>query len=496
MHLLHPFLRSNPLFTFAVTFLYLAFTHFLGFTSTLLTLITIIPIGYAFYHVHYKHLLTLVISSIAFCVYLQFNYQEPPEDFLKGSALFELQDCKIAGTAKKPAYYCRAKVKKFTDSAAYKKTSKGYYLSFYLKQKKAPKIGHLYTADIEMQKKRRLHYQAFIKSELDDKGKNAYLPPLRSKLQESIKRFIKKQKIATDSKEVFIALSTGDITPSMTMFYMKQFGLLHLLAISGLHFGLIAYFFTLLLRPIKQHKIKNLMLWFILSSYFLFIGVSASVLRAFASISLTIVAYILQLKPRALNILSASLIISLVIAPELIFSIGFQFSYFITFAILLGYHPIERFLKLSINKLASYLSIRQESFALSMISSLMSLSFAVTFASAPLSLYHFHAFPLASIYYNLFFPFLFSFCLYMLISSFLLYPLIPKLGSLVLQLNAYYTHYLLQLLEQAPIQHQITIWATYFPFPLLLFSMSFFVFLMLYLEKAMQSPHFSLSFWP
>ncbi|MCH1430205.1 MAG: hypothetical protein GWP59_00495 [Chlamydiales bacterium] len=455
------------------------------------------PIGYAFYHVHYKHIYTLILSAIAFCFYLHFNYQEPVDNaIIKGVATFELQDCKAAGTAKNPAYYCKAKVKKFTDNTATKRVSKGYYLSFYLKQKKAPKIGHLYSANIEMQKKRKFHYQAFIKSDLNDKGKTSYLPPVRSQLQERIKRFIKKQKIATDSKEVFIALSTGDITPSMTMFYMKQFGLLHLLAISGLHFGLIAYFFTLLLKPIKQSKARNLMLWFILSSYFLFIGVSASVLRAFASISLTIVAYILQLKPRALNILSASLIISLIIAPELIFSIGFQFSYFITFAILLGYHPIERFLKLSLNKLGNYLSIHEGSGILSMASSLMSLSFAVTFASAPLSLYHFHTFPLASIYYNLFFPFLFSFCLYMLITSFLLYPLIPKLGILVLQLNAYYTYYLLQLLEQAPIQHQITIWATSFPFPVLLFSMSSFVLLMLYLEKAMQSPHFSLSFWP
>jgi ComEC/Rec2-related protein len=496
--LLRPFLLKNPLLTFASTFLWISFLHFLPLAESFISIIFLIPVWHSFCKNNKKQALLLALASVLFFLYLLFSYQLPPDNrTLIANVEFEVLSSKPGRAQKNPAQSCRIFVKKVIDKKEMKTLAKGFPASTYIKKELgAVQVGRLYQAEAEVFSTAPLHYQVKLLSPLK-KGKQTFsLLPLRQRLQKKVKTLIAKQDIHSDSKEVFVALSTGEMTASMTMFHMKQFGLLHLLAISGLHFGLVAYFFKALLTFIKNERIKNLCLWIILSFYFFFIGLSASVLRAFSSISLTILALLLNLKPRALNILSASLLFSLIHSPLFIFSIGFQFSYLITFAILLGFHPMQRFLELSLVPFAQKIKLSTKGTVFKTSSSLIALSFAVSAASIPLSFFHFKTFPLASIYYNLFFPFLFSFCLYLLITAFLLYPIFPYLASLLFQANGFYTHCLLQSLDKAPIQHQRMFWFDSLGPASMLCFISAFILSMLYLDKEFDSSGFHLKFWP
>ncbi|MBC8385217.1 MAG: ComEC family competence protein, partial [Candidatus Cloacimonetes bacterium] len=105
-------------------------------------------------------------------------------------------------------------------------------------------------------------------------------------------------------------------------------GLSHLLAVSGLHVGIIALmFFALLKLLIPNRNISRIILIIILFIYGTVCEWSPSVSRAFIMISIYLLAKIRQSKPDANNILSAAMIITTFINPEQLFSVGFQLSY-------------------------------------------------------------------------------------------------------------------------------------------------------------------------
>ncbi|MDY0234649.1 MAG: DNA internalization-related competence protein ComEC/Rec2 [Gudongella sp.] len=111
----------------------------------------------------------------------------------------------------------------------------------------------------------------------------------------------------------------------------KELGIAHILAISGLHIGIIAGFFIFIFSIIGFKRKYNFFLTLlILWIYGFLIGFPPSTLRALIMFT-TIIASKLWNKPYDfLNILAFSFIISLTINPFWIFSIGFQLSYIAT----------------------------------------------------------------------------------------------------------------------------------------------------------------------
>lgn len=165
----------------------------------------------------------------------------------------------------------------------------------------------------------------------------------------------------------------------------KDAGAVHILAVSGLHIGILLLFLEFLLRPLeiltKGKTIKLLVIVFLLWGFAFLAGLSASVVRAVTMFSFVAYALYLNRPSNTFNILALSMFfILLVFNPMLLFDVGFQMSYAAVFAIVWIY-PL--FQKLWYPK----------NWAVRYVWQLLSVSIAAQVGVLPISLYYFHQFP-------------------------------------------------------------------------------------------------------
>ena len=108
-------------------------------------------------------------------------------------------------------------------------------------------------------------------------------------------------------------------------------GAMHVLAVSGLHVGIIFLILNTLLSALDTSKkgriVKAIILLIVLWSYALLTGLSPSVLRAATMFSFVIMGTVLNRKSSIYNTLAASAFFLLIINPNLLFEVGFQLSY-------------------------------------------------------------------------------------------------------------------------------------------------------------------------
>lgn len=176
----------------------------------------------------------------------------------------------------------------------------------------------------------------------------------------------------------------------------RDLGLAHILAVSGLHIGIIAGVLILLFSYIGLHRNINIALTIgILWTYAYIIGNPPSVIRANLMFSLLLLSQALKEPYDSINILSFSGFLMIIINPFLVFSLGFQLSYFATFFIL--------YLTPKLNIL---FNLKSEYIGKSMVGIL-----AVQIGLFPIQAYYFNRIPILAIIANLLFIPLFSLCL-------------------------------------------------------------------------------------
>lgn len=192
----------------------------------------------------------------------------------------------------------------------------------------------------------------------------------------------------------------------------QQFGLVHLLAISGSHIVLlmvIVYF--ILLRIGLTREVSTVCLIFCIPLYTILAGASPSVIRASITGVLMLIAFICSIRLSSLDALSVTAICMLIFDPYLVFNIGFQFSFVGSFALLLS----ASFLLESSN------GVIRNSIYISLISQLV---------STPILLYHFGYFSPYSIFLNiLYVPFLSLIVLPCSIVILVCIPIVPFLAT-------------------------------------------------------------------
>ncbi len=165
----------------------------------------------------------------------------------------------------------------------------------------------------------------------------------------------------------------------------KNAGAVHILAVSGLHIGILLLLLQFLLSPLerlpKGKTIKLIVLVLLLWCFALLAGFSASIVRAVTMFSFVAYALYLNRPSNTFNILALSMFtILLVINPTLLFQVGFQMSYAAVFAIVWIYPMLQR-LWFPKNKI-----VRK-------IWQLLSVSVAAQLGVLPISLFYFHQFP-------------------------------------------------------------------------------------------------------
>lgn len=183
------------------------------------------------------------------------------------------------------------------------------------------------------------------------------------------------------------ALIFGDRTSFSDESYRtyQEIGVVHLLAISGLHIGLlVTMLYFLLLRMGVTKETIYWMLVLLLPVYAILSGGNPPVIRAVITTIILLSAQKWRLPLTTLDSFSLSFILFLFFNPYLIYHIGFQLSYSVSFSIITSTHVLTR------NR-NSYL---KNMFDISIISML---------SSVPILTYHFYEFSTVSVIANLIF---------------------------------------------------------------------------------------------
>ena len=280
-------------------------------------------------------------------------------------------------------------------------------------------------------------------------AKRVSLTTLRKSIKESVKRYIEKH-YEERAAHFLTGMVTGETEDLILLNAFNQLGVSHLMAISGLHFSLLALAFHLLLRLFLPYKIEASILLALMSGYLLFIGETPSVLRAWISVTLFLLGQIFERRCCAINALGCALLLSLLWNPLSATSLSLQLSFLATAGILFFYTPCQRMLmwllpKRPLKEVVEKHALWQHLYIfVSFFREALALTIAVHVALLPLLLSTFHFFSCNSLFYNLFFPFLASAALLFFLAS------LP-FGSWGHFLNSYYCNWILKIPESPPL---------------------------------------------
>jgi len=275
------------------------------------------------------------------------------------------------------------------------------------------------------------------------------------------------------------SLATGELDERLLTLEFGRIGMQHVVA--GFHFALLAAFFCSIFQLFFRPKVSDVITLLLLTLYFIFIGNSPSIFRAWTAISVFLLGRMNNLRCSALNALGIALIVEILVDPNIVTNLGFQLSFLCTLAILIGYPILNNFLSflLPIRPLDSVTKMPlcdQFGAILSVFfRQALALVCAVHIFALPLVLFLFHKFPLLSFLYNLVFPTMIglSFILLCLASAF---AFLPPLSTLLHDCNSLYSSYLLDMCSNPPVSLEFVIRTSIFPFSLLICILSFLFF--------------------
>lgn len=124
-------------------------------------------------------------------------------------------------------------------------------------------------------------------------------------------------------------------------------GAMHIMAVSGLHVGMISLLISGLLFFMhrRMHLLRVIIILLSLWAFAFITGLSPSVLRATIMFSFLQAGSLLHRQSNSMNILLASAFLLIAARPAVLFEAGFQLSYLAVAFIILFYEPLHRLLK-------------------------------------------------------------------------------------------------------------------------------------------------------
>lgn len=231
------------------------------------------------------------------------------------------------------------------------------------------------------------HYvgRAFIASNCIKKtGTRENLSVFFSKWQDEIGQSLK-SRLPESVSGIGVALLLGnkaDIDPEVLDSFSNT-GAMHVLAVSGLHVGIILIIFQYILGFFSRWISRKQAILFsvvLIWGFGLLSGASPSVIRAVIMFSILALGQLLSRKNNGMNNLILSAMLLLMYDPYYLFDIGFQLSYVALIGIMLFQKPI-------------YSLLRFKRKWLDWLWNGSSVGIAATIATTPLMLYWFHQFP-------------------------------------------------------------------------------------------------------
>lgn len=208
--------------------------------------------------------------------------------------------------------------------------------------------------------------------------------PKLSRLRMKLVGLLRDFGLSDDEVSVMSAMTMGysDMLSDEIRHAYSSAGAMHILAVSGLHVGIIYGIIIFLLSFVRNEKLNWLKVLITISLiwlYALFTGLSPSVTRASLMFSIMSLGKLQKNSSGSLNAVFASMFILLLINPYNLVNIGFQLSYSAVIGIII-LQP----------KLYAIFEVRNK--VLDWIWSLTTVSVAAQLATAPLCFYYFHQF--------------------------------------------------------------------------------------------------------
>lgn len=294
-----------------------------------------------------------------------------------------------------------------------------------------------------------ISHQHFIKSgsyigtDLHNQG--ASIKGLSLRIRDHLARIIDSSFSDRNTKALMLALMTGQREYFNEDIYNSfiQAGIIHVLAISGLHVGIIYMFLIFILNPLSRKKWSKTFSYClkisILISFAFITGLSPSVMRATLMFIIMIIGKMLNRNTHILNSVFLSFFLLLVIDPFKLFDVGFQLSYSAVLGIIL-FQPII------------YKLIHVRLIFINWIWQLTSVSIAAQLGTLPFSLFYFKQFPTYFLLGNIFaIPFISVVTILgfiLVLTSFV--PDIAYLFSVVIEFLSDYFIRLISILQSLP----------------------------------------------
>lgn len=160
-------------------------------------------------------------------------------------------------------------------------------------------------------------------------------------IKDKIAKRISKITYANEYLKIFILGDTSELSEEISKSY-QQNGVSHLFSISGMHISLFATIILYFLKRISYNNYYNYSIVILfLIFYSLLVGSSPSVIRSLIMYILFSLNKLFNLKIKSLDIMCLILIIMLLINPYYIYNISFQYSYLISFSLVLFSYKLK-----------------------------------------------------------------------------------------------------------------------------------------------------------
>lgn len=204
------------------------------------------------------------------------------------------------------------------------------------------------------------------------------------RLRDDISHIIASLPLSENCIEFLNATITGDtsmLSEGQRIKYSTT-GLAHVLALSGLHVGIITIIIAVTLFPfdmLRWRKIRYIITIILLWIYAIMTGLSPSVTRAVIMATIFLTAYVIQRNHSPFNSLCFAAIIILVFSPLSLHDIGFQLSFTAVASILLLADKIN--------------PINQRRRILYSLFSILTVSISAMLGTGIISAFYFHSFP-------------------------------------------------------------------------------------------------------
>ena len=376
-------------------------------------LLILLLVAHTYYNQFFSY--TLAYTIIAFLLFIgigissiTFQIQQNNSNYYAANTLFHTKDtlfCKVRITkVLKPTIYYNKYEAKVTQIASLKAT--GTILIHYKRDscnkfevsdcvlfkavfKEVPKPLNPYAFDYKNYlEKQQIFHQVFIDNSkiLKCKPSKITLKGIAASFRKKVSTHLQQAGFKNNELALINTLLLGQrttLSKELRQSYINA-GAIHILAVSGLHVGILLLLFMFVLKPLHYFRhgklaatiLAVLLLWM----YAILAGLSASVVRAVVMFTAVVIGTNMNRITNVYNTLFVSMFFLLLFNPFYLFEVGFQFSYLAVFSIV--------WLQPKLYNLHTF-----NFFIFDKGWQLLSVSIAAQLGVLPLSLYYFHQFP-------------------------------------------------------------------------------------------------------